>query len=76
MLDDLDDLLGNTLADRLWFVLCPFKLAVELTAGGVDGQVANASSEPRFVSQIAVERPGVSRELGTVQQDCQGPSDP
>jgi hypothetical protein len=40
---------------------------------GHDGQVrgsANASSQSRLVPQIAVERPGMSRELATVQQDA------
>ena len=76
MLDDFDDLQGNTLAERLRFVRCPFKLAVELAGGGEDGQFANASSQPRLVSQIAVERPGMSRQLGTVQQDTAGPPQP
>src|SRR6266404_3818813 len=69
VLDDFDDLQGNTLAERLRFVRCPFKLAVELAGGGGDGQFANASSKSHLVSQIAVERPGMSREFGTVQQD-------
>ena len=69
MLDDFDDLRGNALAECLGFVRRPFKLAVELTGGGEDGQFANASSQPRLVAQIAVERPGMSREFGTVEQD-------
>ena len=54
MLDDLDDLWGNALAERLGLVRCPFKLAVELPGGGEDGQFANASSRSRLVSQVAV----------------------
>ena len=69
MLYDFNDLSGDTLANRLRLVRRPFKLAVELTGSGEDGQFANASSNSRFVSQIAVERPGMSREFGTVQQD-------
>ena len=69
MLDDFDDLTGNTLAERLRLVRCPFKLAVELAGDGEDGQFANASSQSRLVPQIAVERPGISREFGTVEQD-------
>ena len=76
MLDDFDDLLGNTFANRLLFVRCPFKLAVELTGGSEDGQFANASSQSRFVSQIAVEWPGMSREVGTVEQDTAGAPQP
>src|SRR6266478_8956866 len=56
VLDDFDDLEGNTLAERLRFVRGPFKLAVELACGGEDGQFANASSKSRLVSQIAVEQ--------------------
>jgi hypothetical protein len=69
MLDDFDDLSGDTLADRLRLVRRPFKLAVELTGGGENGQFANAPSQPGLVSQIAIERPSIPRELGTVQQN-------
>ena len=69
VLDDFDDILGNALAERLRLVCCPFKLIVEFTGSGEDGQFTNASSESCLVSQIAVERPGVSREFGTVEQD-------
>src|SRR4029077_6602829 len=44
-----------------------FELAAELTGSAEDGQFANASSQS--VPQIAVERPGMSRELRTVQPD-------
>ena len=70
MLDDFDDLLGNTLAKRLRLVRRPFKLAVELTSSGEDSQLANASSQSRLMSEIAVERPAMSRELAAVQQDA------
>jgi hypothetical protein len=69
VLDDFNDLLGNALAERLRLVCRPFKLAIEFTGSGEDGQFANAPSEPRLVPQIAVERPGKSREFGTVEQD-------
>jgi hypothetical protein len=72
MLDDFDDLPGNTLVDRLRLVSSPFKLAIELTGSGEDGQFANTSSQSRLVSQIAVERSGMSREFGTVEQDTAG----
>jgi hypothetical protein len=45
--------------EGLGFVGCPFYLAVELTGGCEDGQFAKASAAPRFVSQIAIERPGI-----------------
>src|SRR5215472_3954781 len=73
---DFDDVPGNALAERLRFVRCPFKLAVELAGGGEDGQFANASLQPRLVSQIAVERPGMSREFRTVEQDTAGAPQP
>jgi hypothetical protein len=76
VLDDFDDLRGNALAECLRFVRCPFKLAVELPGGGEDGQFANAFSQSRLVSQIAVERPGMSREFGTVEQNTAGVSQP
>jgi len=66
MLDDVDDLSGDTFAERLRLVRRPFKLAVELTGGSEDGQFANPSSQPSLVPEIAVERPGASREFGTV----------
>ena len=69
MFDDFDDFRGNALAERLGLVRCPFKLAIELTGGGEDGQFANAPAQLRLVSQIAVERPGMAREVGTVDQD-------
>ncbi len=72
MLEDFDDLRGNALAKRLRLVRRPFKLAVELTRGSEDGQLANASSQPRLVPQIAVERRGMAREFGAVQQDAAG----
>jgi hypothetical protein len=40
------------------------------------GQLANASSQPRLLSQIAVERPGMSRELRTKAGYRRVPSDP
>jgi hypothetical protein len=49
MLDDVDDLLGNTLGDRLRLVSCPFELAVEFTRRSEDGQLANSSSQPSLV---------------------------
>jgi len=58
--------------ERLRLVRRPFKLAVELTGGSEDGQFANASSQPRFVPEIAVDRPGASREVGAVQHDPAG----
>jgi len=65
VLDDLDDLRGDTLAERLGFVRCPFELAVELTGGGEDGQFTNPTSQPRLVSQVAVEQAGhVARARG------------
>ena len=73
MLDDFDDLSGDTLADRLRLVRRPFKLAVELTGGGQNGQFATAPSTG-LVPQITIERPGIPRELGTVQQDTSGAS--
>ena len=76
MPDNFDDLPGNTLAERLGLVRCPLKLAIQLTGGGEDGQFANASSQSRFVSQIAVEWPGMSREVGTVEQDTAGAPQP
>ena len=72
MLDDVDDLRGNALAKRLRLVRRPFKLAVELTGSGQDGQLANPSSQSGLVAQIAVERSAMSRELGAVQQDTRG----
>src|SRR6516162_6028579 len=51
----------------------PLKLAVELPGSGEDGQFANSPAQSRLVSQIAVERPGMSREFGTVQQDTARP---
>lgn len=69
MLDDVDDLLGNTLGDRLRLVSRPFELAVELTRRSQDGQFANPTSQSSLVPQIAVERPATLREFGTVQHD-------
>ena len=46
MLDDFDDLPGNTLADRLRLVSRPLKLAVELPGSGEDGQFANSELDP------------------------------
>ena len=54
MFDDVDDLLGNTLGDRLRLVSRPFELAVELTRRREDSQFANPRSEPCLVPQIAV----------------------
>jgi hypothetical protein len=54
----------------------PFKLAVELAGGGEDGRFANAPSQSCLASQIAVERPNMSREFGTVQQDTAGTPQP
>jgi hypothetical protein len=48
---------------------CPFELTIELASGDEDGQFANAASEPRFVSQIAIERSGIPRELGAMEKD-------
>src|SRR5207302_10214472 len=67
--EDFDGLQVSTIAESLRFVRSPFTLAVALAGGGEDGQFAIASSNSRLVSQIAVERPGMSREFGTVQQD-------
>ena len=72
MLDDVDDLRGNTLGDCFRLVRCPFELAIELTGSGENGQLANAPSQSRLVAQIAVERPRVPRELGTMQQNAAG----
>lgn len=66
MLNDVDDLLGNTLGDRLRLVSRPFELAVEFTRRSEDGQLANPSSQPSLVPEIAIERPGASREFGAV----------
>jgi hypothetical protein len=52
MLDDVDDLRGDSFGDCFQLVRCPFELAVELTGGGENGQLADASSQSRFVSQI------------------------
>jgi hypothetical protein len=38
VLDDFDDLPGDTLTERLRRVRHPFKLAVKLTGGSEDGQ--------------------------------------
>jgi len=48
---------------------CLFELTIELTGGDQNGQFSNASSEPRVVSQIAIERSGMPRELGTMEKD-------
>ena len=76
MLDYFDDVAGDAFADGLRFMRCPFELTVELTRGDQSGQFSNASSEPRFVSQIAIERSRMPRELGTMEGYRQGPSDP
>src|SRR5205823_1477413 len=60
------------LTERLRLVRRPFELAVELTGSREDGHLANTTSQPRLVSQIAVERPGMSREFGAVKQDPAG----
>ena len=44
--DDLYELLGDTLADRLWLVSRPFKLAVEFTGDGENGQFADPVPSP------------------------------
>ena len=69
MFDGVEDLRANALVARLGLVCCLFELAVEFTGGGENGQFPNASSQSRLVSKIMVERPGVSRQFGTVQQD-------
>src|SRR5262249_53578680 len=74
MLDDVDDLPGNTLGDCFRHVRRPFKLAVELTGGGQNGQFANTSSQSRLMTQIVIEWPGIPRELRTVQQNAAGTS--
>jgi hypothetical protein len=76
MLDYFDDVAGDAFAERLGFMRCPFELTIELTGGDQNGQFANASSEPRFVSQIAIERPGMPRELGTMEKIPPGPLRP
>src|SRR5215831_17070234 len=72
MLDGVDDLAGNTLGDCFRLVRRPFELAIELTGSGENGQLAN--TQCRLVAQIAVERPGVPGELGTMQQNAAGAS--
>jgi hypothetical protein len=48
MLDNVDDLPGNTLGDCFRLMRRPFELAVELAGGGENGQFANASSQSRL----------------------------
>jgi hypothetical protein len=60
VLDDFDDVVGDAFAERLGFMRCPFELTV-----GSRAVVRMASSRTRpptrLVSQITIERSGVSR---------------
>ena len=69
VLDYFDDVAGDAFSERLGFMRCPFELTIELAGGNQNGQFANASSEPCFVSQIAIERSRMPRELGTMEKD-------
>jgi hypothetical protein len=68
-LDDFDDVAGDAFAESFGLMRCPLETTVELPGGGENGQLANASSQPRFVSQIAIERSGIPREVRTMEKN-------
>ena len=69
MLDYFDDVAGDAFAESRGFMRFPFELTIGLTGGDQNGQFSNASSEPCFVSQIAIERSSIPREFRTMEKD-------